>query len=308
MVAVAVFDDGESGFSSLWGTLRRSPSQAPEIGLLYSLPQLSPHVQQWWTKKAHSASSDGPDRVARRVLRHSAGVARRGGLITGSTFYVGMIPAIMMIYCEQLVVILRIAAVYGRDPTDPIRAAEILVVQGRYATLEEAAQALDRTRIPPTTKSANADTAVRLVKQLPSMIGLRLRRVNWRSPIDVIVAGGEIASYFVPVISLPVWAYASARSMRRLGRSAINFYEGPPAEPPATTVVLPPRPTSQYRRVVIASVVPLAVVLGALFFYLPWGLLHPGVRWIGLILGEVALLLSFARLIRLTRVSPKTTD
>jgi hypothetical protein len=60
--------------------------------------------------------------------------------------------------------------------------------------------------------------------------------------------------------------------------------------------------------VVIATVVPLAVVLGALFFYLPWGLLHPGVRWIGLILGEAALLLSFARLIRLTRVSPKTTD
>jgi hypothetical protein len=303
MVAMAVMDDGESGFTGPWGALRRSPSQAAEIGVVYALPQLAPHVQQWWRKRAHSASLDKPDRVARRVLRRSASVARRGGLITGSAFYVGMIPAIMMIYCEQLVVVLRIAAVYGRDPMDPIRAAEILVVQGRYATVEEAAQALARAHISPTTKTASADTTVRLLQQLPSMIGLRLRRVNWRSPIDMVVVGAELASYFIPVISLPVWAYASARSMRRLGRSAILFYEGPPAEQPTTPVLLPPRPNPQYRRMAIASVVPLAVVLGALFFYLPLGLIHPGVRWIGLILGEAALLLSFARIIRLTRVS-----
>jgi len=140
------------------------------------------------------------------------------------------------------------------------------------------------------------------------MIGLRLRRVNWRSPIDVLITGAEVASYLVPVIRLPVWAYASARAMRRLGHAAIDFYSGSVEERPTTSVVLLPRPRPRSRRMVIASIVPLAVMLGVLFFIFPFGFSHPAVRWIGLLLGEVALLLTFARLIRLTRDTASTND
>lgn len=287
----------------LWEALRRNPTRASEIGVLYSLPQLAPHVRRWWQKKSHSAPTDDPRRTARRVLRRSTNVARRGGLITGSSFYVGMVPAMAMIYCEQLVIVLRIAAVFGRDPTDPVRAAEILVIQGRYATLEEAAAALARAGADRGVRSTGADTAVRAIQQLPAMIGLRVRRVNWRSPIDVVVFGAEIASYLVPVISLPVWAYASARAMRRIGRSAIDFYGGDPPEPLIARFTLLARPPPRTRRLVIASVVPLALALGVLFSLFPSGLVHPAVRWIGLVLGELALLLTFARLIRLTRIA-----
>ena len=304
---MAVPDEGVSETPGLWESLREDPTHASEIGVLYALPQLAPHVARWWSKRSLSAPLDDPRRSARRVLRRSTNVARRGGLITGSAFYVGMVPAMAMIYCEQLVVVLRIAAVYGRDPTDPIRAAEILVIQGRYATLEEAAGALTRVG-KPSKRTGDANTALRLIQQLPSMIGLRLRRVNWRSPVDVLVAGAEVASYLVPVISLPVWAYASACAMRRLGRSAIAFYSEAPTPPPTTRVVLPPRPSARTRRIVIASIVPLAVALGVLFSLLPLGVWHPAIRWIGLILGEVALLLTFARLIRLTRVSAAAAD
>lgn len=287
-------------------SIRRNPTQLSEVGVLFALPQLAPHVERWWSKKSLSAPLDDPSRAARRVLRRSTGVARRGGLITGSSFYVGMVPAIAMIYCEQLVVVLRIAATYGREPMDPVRAAEILVIQGRYRTLEEAAEALSRVRMPVGVATAGTNTAVRVVQQLPSMIGLRLRRVNWCSPLDVVVAGAEIASYLVPVISLPVWAYASSRAMRRLGRSAIDFYSGPPRERPTTPVVLPPRPAPRSRRMILASVVPLAVALGVLFYIFPFGL-NSSVRWIGLVLGEAALLLTFARLIRLTSKSAAVT-
>jgi hypothetical protein len=246
--------------------------------------------------------------MARRVLRRSTNVARRGGLITGSAFYVGMVPAMAMIYCEQLVVVLRIATIYGRDPLDPVRAAEILVVQGRYATVGEAADALASIGTHGDASASGPGTALRVVQQLPAMIGLRLRRVNWRSPIDVLITGAEIASYLVPVISLPIWAYASARAMRRLGHSAIDFYSGSVEERPTTPVVLLPRPGTSVRRILIASVVPLAIALGVLFFIFPIGFSHQAVRWIGLILGELALLLTFARLIRLTRISADQSD
>jgi hypothetical protein len=283
----------------LWACLRRAPTCASELGVLYALPQLAPHVQLWWSKQSRSSPQADPRRSARRVVRRSTNVARRGGLITGSSFYVGMVPAMAMIYCEQLVVVLRVAAVYGRDPMDPIRAAELLVVQGRYATVEEAAAALERVRWARGTSATGPDTALRVVQQLPSMIGLRLRRLNWRSPLDVLIVGAEVASYLVPVISLPVWAYASARAMRRVGRSAIAFYGEAEERRPTTPVVLLPRPRPRSRRIFIASVIPFAVALGVLFSLLPG--FHPAVRWIGLVVGEVALLLTFARLVRLTR-------
>jgi hypothetical protein len=291
-----------AGAPSLWEALRHNPTRASEVGVLYALPQLAPHVRYWWSKQSDSTRNDDPKRAARRVLRRSTGVARRGGLITGSSFYVGMIPAIAMLYCEQLVVVLRIAAVYGREPGDPLRAAEILVIQGRYATLDEAAAALERVQRPGSTRSAGAGTAFRALQELPSMIGLRLRRVNWRNPIDVLVTGAEIASYLVPVISLPVWAYASARAMRRVGRSAIEFYGAAPHERPSLTVVLPPRPSPRTRTLLIGSMVPLGIVLGVLFYWFPFGPGHTALRLIGLAIGELALVLTSARLIRLTRV------
>lgn len=288
----------------MWAALRHDPRLAPETAVLHLLPQLTPHVSHWWFKTAKKRSSESPDRIAKRVLRRSTNVARRGGLITGSSFYVGMIPAMAMIYCEQLVVVLRIAAVYGRDPMDPLRAAEILVIQDRYPTIENAAAALHaaggQNPNRPTERAALA-----IVSQLPSMIGLRVRKFARRSPFDIVITVAEVASYLIPVISLPVWAIANARATRRLGRSAIAYYSKSVIDPRlGLPIALPSRPRPRTRRLMIGSAVPLAMGLGVLFSSLPIGHLHPGVRWIGLLLGELALLLTFARLIRLTRLVP----
>jgi hypothetical protein len=300
---VELGDPAPSRPTGLWQAMRHDPLHAPEIAVLYALPQLTPHVKMWWSKTRQARPSESSDRVAKRVLRRSAGVARRGGLITGSSFYVGMLPAMAMIYCEQLIVVLRIAAAYGRDPSDPARAAEVLVVQGRYSTVQDAAAALQKAGAADSRHSApEVHTVLDVVRQMPSMIGLRLRRYG-RSPIDLVIAGAEIASYLVPVVSMPVWTYASARATRRLGHAAIDFYSQPVAEKTLnTSIVLPPRPKPRTRKLLIGSVVPLALILGVVFWFLPFGFLHLGLRWVGLVIGELALALTFARLIRLTRL------
>ena len=230
LVMVEFGDPALSRPTGLWQAMRHDPLHAAEIAVLYALPQLTPHVKMWWSKTSHKRSSDSPDRIAKRVLRHSTSVARRGGLITGSSFYVGMLPAMAMIYCEQLIVVLRIAAAYGRDPSDPARAAEVLVVQGRYSTVQDAADALQKVGAADEISfGSEVRTFFDVVRQFPSMIGLRLRQYT-RSPIDLVIAGAEVASYLVPVVSMPVWTYASARATRRLGHAAINFYSQPVAE------------------------------------------------------------------------------
>lgn len=297
----------------MWQELRRDPTHAPEVVVRHALPLLSPHVEMWWARTRRAHPSDSAERIARRVLRRSVHVARRGGLITGSTFYVAMAPALAMIYCEQLVVVLRIAAAYGRDPADPRRAAEILVLQGRYPTVEEAAAALARIGSAPAEgrrrATARLRTVVDLIRQAPSMIGLRIRRFRTRSALEMVIGAAEVASYFVPVVSLPVWAFANAHATRKLGRAAIDFYGRPaPDLGVETPIVLPPRPPRRARRLVIATVVPLALALGVLLAYLPIGRYQHGLRWVALALGELALTLTFARLIRLTRVPAVATS
>ena len=286
--------------------MRHDPLHAAEIAVLYTLPQLTPHVKMWWSKTSRTRPSDSPDRVAKRVLRRSASVARRGGLITGSTFYVGMVPAMAMIYCEQLIVVLRIAAVYGRDPSDPARAAEVLVVQGRYSTVQDAADALQKAGAVADSRRSVPEvrTFFEVVRQLPSIIGLRVRKFTARSPIDIVVAVAEVASFLIPVVSMPVWTYASARATRRLGHAAINFYSQPVVvgQTLKPSIVLPSRPKPKTSKLLIVSVVPLGLTLGVLFWFLPLGLYHHGLRWVGLVISELALALTFARLIRLTRL------
>lgn len=295
--------------SGFWIELRRDPRHVTETTLRHTQAQLAPHVQKWWAKTREARPSEPPDRTARRVLRRSTHVARRGGLITGSSFYVGMPSAIAMIYCEQVVLVLRIAAAFGRDPSDPLRAAEFLYLQGRYPTVHSAAAALHDagSQVVREPLAGDLRTVAGVIRQVPSMIGFRVNRFRARSRIDKVIGGLEVASYFVPVVSLPVWAFANARVTRRLGRSALGFY-GQPSEGQGTmpALTLPRRPEPRTRKLTIGTVVPLALAMGALFFFLPLDRYQHG-RWIGLAIGEALLALTFARLIRLTWV-PKTAS
>lgn len=290
--------------------LRRDPGHATETILRHTQAQLAPHVQKWYAKTRETRPFESPDRIARRVLRRSTQVARRGGLVTGSSFYVGMAPAIAMIYCEQVVLLLRIAAVFGREPSDPLRAAEFLYLQGRYPTVQSAAMALSdsgsRAIREPT--AGEVRTVASVIRQVPSMIGLGISRFKARSLVDKVIGVVEVTSYFVPVVSLPVWMIANARATRQLGHAALRFYSRPSEEPVASAALtLPPRPEPRTRWLIIGTVVPLALAMGILFYLLPFGD-HQHERWIGFAIGETALALTFARLIRLTRVPKPAAD
>lgn len=290
--------------ASLWRDLRKDPAHTAEIAVRHAQPLLAPHVAKWWSDTQVAHPSDAPERVARRVVRRSAGVARRGGLITGSSLYVGMVPALVMVYCQQVVLVLRIAAAFGREPGDPIRGAEFLHLQGRHPTVRAAALALrDAGQVAPRRASAcDVKSVVQVARQAPSMIGIRISRFRDRSLVDKAIGAVEVASYFVPFVSMPIWAFANARATRRLGRAAVAFYgtdaTGQEALPDLAARA---RPTPRTRRLVIGTVVPLALAMGVLVALFPLGPVHHGFRWAGLAIGEAVLVFTFARLIRLTR-------
>jgi hypothetical protein len=286
---------------TLWTTIRRDPGRASELAVLHALPELSPHVKSWWPTWSQRHPDESPERLSRRVLRKSVHVAYRGGVIAGSSFYVGMVPAVAMIYLDQLIVVLRIAAIYGRDPTASERCAEILVFQGNYNSTSAAMAALQQAvadkecgRSPErTTGIAGA------LRQVPLMIGLQMRK--FKTPLDVLIAVTEVVAFFVPVVSIPVWAVANARATRRLGRAAISFYSQPPtADTGAVAIALPDPITSRTRRRLGWAFVPLVVGLAVLAAFLPLGRLGHRLPWGGLGLAELALVSTFVRLMQIT--------
>jgi hypothetical protein len=246
-----------------------------------------------------------PEQLAREQVHSSTVRARWVGSITGSSFYVGMPSALAVIYCEQLLVALRIAAIFGHDPRSAARAPELLVIQGRYVTIEEAETAIlfAGTGRDDEMKPAAGEDSRSLFRQALSMIGLRLRNV--RRPIDVLILIAAVLSFVLPGVGIPFWAVANARVTRRRGEDAIRFYEKhqPPAES-TVGVTLFPEPTHRARRWLVAGLLLVGVLLAALALLLPLGRISHLLPLAGRGLAEFGLLFTISSLIRALRPTP----
>ena len=271
---------------------------------MHSVPLIAQHIAAWHRVIKARHPNDSPDQLATRVLHRFAGIGRRDGAITGSSFYIGMLPAMAMIYCEQLLVMLRIAVIFGRDPTDPARLVEVLVIQGRYKTVDEATTGLVGAGIAKPHQGPPAGmmrTITRTLSQIPTMLGIRLRKFR-SGPVDAVVTLATWASFVVPIVSIPAWAVANARATRRLARSAIAFYsQQPTGVKPAVNIVLPPPPTIARRRLALGGTVAFGVVLGLLAALLPFGRYHR-LGWLGIALAEICLVFTLGRVAWITRL------
>jgi hypothetical protein len=284
--------------------LRRTPRHASELAVLYTLPYFATHVAAWSDDTRARHPQESARTLADRLVRHAVIVARRDGAVTGSSFYLGMPAAVLSIFCHQVVLVLQIAALYDRDPADPQRAAELLTLKGRARSVDAAAAAL---REATTAAHRHAHPPLRRVvaqslRQLPALIGLKLRSLRSRHPIDAIVTVGQWASYFVPVIGVPACAISSARATRQLGADAIAFYSTPAAasnDDPGFE--LPPRPTGRRRRRLVAAVASTAIALVVLVIVAGGGVDGLRRHWLLTAVCELFLLGTFGRLLWTTR-------
>jgi hypothetical protein len=288
----------------LWA-VRRDPAHASELAVLYTMPQFATHVARWRADALRDPGVSAEQR-ARRVVRRAARVARSDGAVCGSSFYLGMPAAVIAIFCHQVVLVLQIAALFDVDPTDPARAAEVLVLKGRATSLENAAEALRAARSPSagTARPPLRRVATQSLRQLPAMLGLKLRSLKGQAPIDAIVTVGQWASYLVPVVGMPACAISSARATKKLGADAIAFYshaQGGSTPGPDPGFTLPPRPSGRRRRRLVAGVLATAVALVVLVVALSGGINGVEQHWLLTGLCELFLIATFGRLLWTTR-------
>jgi hypothetical protein len=298
---------GEGDDPNFLRALRRDPSHAAELAVLYALPQLAPHVACAHERARTRHPSDSVEQLARRLERRAVAHSRRDGALCGSSLYVALPAAIASLYCRQLRLVLQIAELYGRDPADPARAAEALVIQQRHADVAAAARALSEAhrrvrasafRHPGGVLSAARDG----LRLLPGILGLRLTGWRHARPLDKLISAVELASYVVPFVGIPFNSIGSARATRQLGNSAIAFYaanEGVPGV--AARYTLPPALT-RVQRLRLIAISALTCLLAGVVVELVVGSFYGLLGgWVFVAPSELFLVTTFARLLWITR-------
>ena len=167
------------------------------------------------------------------------------GVIAGTPFYVALVPGYLAYLWQQAVLMLRTAALYGRDPRERSAAAEMLVMCGVHATIEQAVAAVTEISERPLPDRPTQRRSV-------GVWGRSLGRVlvlggflpppgdpsRYRGHGRLVVAVGVLVGLAVtwvltavfPVTLMALMALRCEQTMRGLGHKALALYGGVGAE------------------------------------------------------------------------------
>ena len=192
--------------------LRADPGRAPEHLALAAAEIHGPAAQRW----ASSHAGTQPDELARLAKRRHAALSRYEGAITGLGGWMTILPDLAALAWLQSRMVFFVAAAHGHDPTDPIRPAELLVLQELYDDPRDAREALDGTG--------------RMVA-----MALVTRRLTGRRGKDRLAArrmaqmagkrfGTRLGARMIPGLAAISNAVVNERDTRALADRAIDYY------------------------------------------------------------------------------------
>jgi hypothetical protein len=217
----------------LWRALRRHPRELPERLIVLAVTRQGPAAKAWARERVTQGSE--PRQESERLRRVTLIASRADGAVSGTPFFVALVPAYVAFLWGQTRMVLRIAALYGRDPTDPSIAAELLALRGVYPSVPEAAASLERIgKEPrPTGRRARIQSWVDMVKRILVLAAFTSasnpdEKPGRRRQAVMFVIGGAIwaVTWIVPLTFMILMAWSCDTSTRQLGAIALEFYSG----------------------------------------------------------------------------------
>jgi len=199
----------------LLGRLRAEPGRAPETIALAAADFHGPAAARWYAEQ-RGRYAYGPVQLAGMAKARHASLARFGGAATGVGGLVTVIPDLVALAWIQSRMVFFIAAAYGFDPQDPMRPAELLVLQDLYADPASARAALDGAGQHVALAYADRRLAGSGDEQLVTKL---LRFVSKR-------AARRLAGRLIPGVAVLFNAVANERDTRALADRCLRFYGG----------------------------------------------------------------------------------
>ena len=220
----------------------RDPEHLAERLTLYGARHLAEASRDW----ARDERDERPDatlaQLAADLQTQSARVARIDGAISGTPFLIAFVPGYVAYLWQEGRMVLRTAALHGRDPASAETSAEVLVLRGVHADVTTAAAALDAASTPlPERPDARrpARTWVRSVHVLLIFGGFlgppdpsAGERAHPRLRTAIALTAGAVVwaiTWIFPVTFMLLMAWSCEAHTRELGRDAQRHYSGAPA-------------------------------------------------------------------------------
>ena len=197
----------------LWERLQADPVRAPEHIALAAADVHAPAAARWVAER-HAGRRRAPGTHAQAAVRRHAHLARATGAATGLGGWTTMALDLASLAWIQSRMVFYVAAAFGWDPRDPMRPAELLVLQGLYDDPYKARAALDGTgtTIAQSYVGNLADRDAGLLARLVRMVGGH--------------AGKRLGGKVIPGFASILNSITNARDTKELGRRAIEFYGG----------------------------------------------------------------------------------
>jgi hypothetical protein len=198
----------------LFASLRADPARAPEHLALAAGEVHGPAAAAW-------AARAGPEYGERRrelaavAVRQHVRYARLGGAATGIGGFTTMAADVATLVWIQSRMVFFVAAAFGWDPLDPMRPAEMLVLQGVYDDPYEARAGLDGTGATMAEAYVGSlrDRDRRLMQRLLLMVGTH--------------GAKRLGGKAIPGFAIAFNAIANGGDTKTLGRRTMAFFGGP---------------------------------------------------------------------------------
>jgi hypothetical protein len=197
----------------LWERLRADPLRAPEHVALAAAELHAPAAAAWVDRRRRVYGTD-PRTLAQMARRRHATLASVEGAATGVGGFITVVPDLVGLAWIQSRLVFFIAAAYGFDPRDPMRPAELLVLNGLYKTPGEARAALDGigASLVETYVGSKLTRDEALAYKLAKMVGKS--------------SGKKFAGRLIPGFAIAFNSVSNRRDTNALAKRAIAFYGG----------------------------------------------------------------------------------
>jgi hypothetical protein len=208
------------------------PQYMPEHLALWSLKRFGPRASSAVQKLRSSHPDTDQGELDRIVIEHQTRLSMTEGAFVGGPF----VPLIPVAFCAALLaqaqMALELAAIAGHSPSDQMRAADLLVLQGAYASTAEASAALAKIARDPKQREGKRlprGSRVSMVKRMAYMLGVigssdekrsRVRTLLEAALIGVVILVGLV----LPLIWVPFMGFAFRKSGLQMGERATIFY------------------------------------------------------------------------------------
>jgi hypothetical protein len=288
----------------------RDPDHLPERMMLAATDRLGEPSRIWAEAALARRPDDGPTRLAAELRRQSALVARIDGAVAGTPFFIALIPGYVGYLWQEAAMLLRTAALFGRDPTALRTTAELLALRGIHPTVDAAEASLTKVRATPLPDKPSERrplklwiASVRMVLVIGGFMGppdpeegaSRSRL----AAIGSLVVGGLLwgLTWVFPLTFMIAMAWGCEHDTRELGWRALLFYSEDASDTATAIKAAGARRDSGHDKRQLARsallFLSIAVPIGFVAFA-DHIRNHTGVNWVGALGALVALSLVIA--------------